>query len=127
MPPRKDHGFFKELFAYCAAKPLAEEAHPWGETVFKIGGKLFVVLSDTDPARVTVKPNPAELEALLNLPFICRAAYVGRFGWVTVTIEDEDSLDVALRLVDQSYDAIAAKTRGRKRGKQATRKRNRER
>jgi hypothetical protein len=31
--------YFRALWNHCSAKPDAVEDHPWGETVFKIGGK----------------------------------------------------------------------------------------
>jgi len=56
---------------------------------------------------VTVKVPPEELDVLLGHPSIQRAKYVGRFGWVTVAIEDGDTLRLALDLIDDSYELIA--------------------
>jgi predicted DNA-binding protein (MmcQ/YjbR family) len=108
--------FFQAMYEYAAAKPLAKEDHPWGETVFKIGGKVFVFLGTPDHPGVGLKADPEELDSLLSLPFIKRSPYIGRYGWVRVTVENEDALDVALRLIDQSYDLIAVKAKGAKSG-----------
>jgi predicted DNA-binding protein (MmcQ/YjbR family) len=104
---------FRALYDHCAAKPSAQEDHPWGETVFKVRGKVFAFLGhSTEGSGVTVKAAPEELDGLLALPFIRRSAYIGRYGWVNVSVENEDALDLALRLIDQSYELIAAKAKG---------------
>src|SRR5205814_7069426 len=104
--------FFRALWEHCRAKPDAMEDHPWGETVFKVRDKCFAFLGLPDRAAVTVKPDPEDLDALLALPFVERAAYIGRYGWVKVAIADEDALALALDLVDHTYESIA--TRGKK-------------
>lgn len=100
---------------YCLDKPDAFEDHPWGDTVFKVGtkGKIFCFCGSEAP-RVTVKSTLDEQAALVQHPNIEVAAYVGRYGWVTVDIKDQDTLDLALDLIDKSYDAIAPKKRGKK-------------
>jgi len=115
MAETKPNRFFQALYEHCAAKPEAMEDHPWGETVFKIGGKVFAFLGLPDHGGVTVKAATDELDGLLTLSFIKRSPYIGRYGWVRVSVENDDALDLALRLVDQSYETIAAKAPGKKR------------
>jgi predicted DNA-binding protein (MmcQ/YjbR family) len=105
----------RALYDHCAAKPDAVEDHPWGETVFKIRGKVFAFLGSGEEAGVTVKAPAEELDGLLLLSFIRRSPYIGRYGWVRVYVENEDALDVALRLIDQSYEFIETKAPGKKR------------
>jgi predicted DNA-binding protein (MmcQ/YjbR family) len=111
---------FQALCDHCAAKPQAQEDHPWGETVFKIRGKVFAFLGSGEHAGVTVKAADDELDGLLLLSFIRRSPYIGRFGWVRVSVENEDALDLALQLIDQSYEIICAKAPGKKRAKSDT-------
>jgi predicted DNA-binding protein (MmcQ/YjbR family) len=117
--------FFRALYEHCSAKPQAVEDHPWGDTVFKIRGKVFAFLGHPEHGGVTVKASPDELDSLLALSFIRRSAYIGRYGWVSVEVENDDALDLALRLIDQSYDLIVSKTRSASR-KGRRRKRDRE-
>jgi predicted DNA-binding protein (MmcQ/YjbR family) len=105
------HPHFLAMKEHCAAKPGAVEDHPWGETVFKVRGKIFAFLGAGDRARVTVKPRPDDLDGLLALPFIERAAYIGRYGWVTVDAAEPDALELALDLIDTTYQQIS---RGKK-------------
>jgi hypothetical protein len=37
------------------------------------------------------------------LPFVSVARYVGRYGWVTAEITDEESLDAGLEWLWESY------------------------
>jgi predicted DNA-binding protein (MmcQ/YjbR family) len=99
--------YFRALWEHCRAKLNAREDHPWGETVFKVGNKCFAFLGLPGGASVTVKPDAADLDALLSLPFVTRAAYIGRYGWVQVSIEDDDALALALDLVDHTYESVA--------------------
>jgi predicted DNA-binding protein (MmcQ/YjbR family) len=108
--------FYAALRKHCLGKPDATEDHPWGDIAFKVKGKIFAVTGPGKPLRVSVKADPAEAPALCTHPAIERAAYVGRFGWVTVTIETEAVLGLALELVDASYLLVAG---GRGKGKRA--------
>ena len=104
------------LKTHCAAKPDAVEDHPWGETVFKVRNKVFAFLGSGETAMVTVKPEE-DPEGLLQLPYVRVAAYIGRYGWVTVTVEDDLALELALDLIDQNYARL---TRARSRSRRAT-------
>ena len=44
-----------------------------------------------------------EREVALQLPFVSEARYVGRYGWVTADVTDEDSLASALEWLRESY------------------------
>lgn len=118
------HPRYRALWEHCRDKPGAKEEHPWGDTVFKVKGKVFAFLGGPQKPGVTVKPPPEELEVLLQAPFIHRARYVGRFGWVSVEILDDDGLRLALDLVDDSYEMIKSRARsggGARRSRSTTR------
>jgi predicted DNA-binding protein (MmcQ/YjbR family) len=100
------HG--ERLRSHCLAKPDAVEDHPWGDTVFKIRGKIFAGIGERS---VTVKASPDDLDGLLALEIVERAPYVGRYGWVVVEVQDEEALDLALSLIDTSYDLVSKRKR----------------
>jgi predicted DNA-binding protein (MmcQ/YjbR family) len=87
--------------------PEAREDHPFGPEahVFKVGGgsRMFAIMGDGPPVRVTLKLTKEEREIALTRPFVSEAKYVGRYGWVTVTVEDADCLQAALEWVRESY------------------------
>ena len=104
--------YFRALWDHCSAKPGAVEDHPWGETVFKVGGKVFAFLGTPDHGGVGVKVAPDQIDGLLELPYVERSPYIGRYGWLAVTISDDDALELAQELVDGSYELIASKSKG---------------
>src|SRR6185312_12848577 len=96
-------------------KPGAVEEYPREEIIRKIGGKVFAITSK-DSSRVTLKSTPAKQSALIQHPHIEVAPYVGRYGWVTIDMVDEETLQLALKLADESYELAAnPKKRGRSR------------
>ena len=86
--------------------PEAFEDHPFGpaDHVFKIGPKrMFAIMDEGPPLRLTVKLTAEEREVALLLPFVREARYVGRYGWVTATVEDGECLRAALEWLRESY------------------------
>ncbi len=100
---------FPTVQAHCLSFPNAVEDYPWGDIVYKIKGKLFAATGRSLPLQVTVKAEPADADSLIQQPFIERAAYVGRYGWVTVTVEDPETLNLLLGLIEVSYDLVRGK------------------
>ena len=110
MPPDRLNPYFSALWDHAAGKPGAVEDHPWeDEPVFKVKGKIFVFLGSSDPAHMTVKAAPDDLDGLLAIAYIEKAPYVGRYGWVLVKVEDDEALDLARELIDTSYEIISRK------------------
>ena len=85
--------------------PDACEDSPWGFPVFKVGAnKLFALMSVGESAiELTLKLTAEEREVTQLLPFVRRASYVGRYGWITATISDEATLEPALEWLRESY------------------------
>ena len=84
--------------------PEAYEDAPWGFPVFKVAdNKLFALLTEEDPVELTVKLSAEEREIAFLHPWVRRASHVGRYGWVTATIEDADALATALEWLRESY------------------------
>lgn len=86
--------------------PETYEDRPWGdEPVFKVAdNKMFAVMSvGEDAVRLTVKLTQEEREIAQLLPYVSTARYVGRYGWVTAEIVDEETLEAALEWIRESY------------------------
>ncbi len=85
--------------------PATYEDAPWGFPVFKVASnRMFAWLQLDDAAvHVTVKLTAEEREIARLLPYVRTASYVGRYGWVTATVTDEESLEAALEWVRESY------------------------
>jgi predicted DNA-binding protein (MmcQ/YjbR family) len=102
-----------ELLAFALSLPEAWEDHPWGESVVKVGKKVFVFLGDDGtPAYArsfTVKLRESHEEASA-MPWTSDPGYgLGRGGWLTVN-PPEDVPDEMLRSwIVESYRAVAPK------------------
>jgi len=99
---------FKNIQKYCLDKSGATEHYPWGEVVWKFKSKVFTFGGESS-ARFTIKSTLDKQAALIMHSQICVAPYVGRFGWVTIEVIDEDTLQIAKDLIDESYDSLAMK------------------
>jgi predicted DNA-binding protein (MmcQ/YjbR family) len=96
-------GFGDRVRELALSFPETYEDSPWGHPVFKVGNnKMFAGMSE-DPLTLTVKLTPEEREIALSLPYVRVAAYVGRYGWVTAEVGDEESCENALEWLRESY------------------------
>lgn len=103
-----------EVRAYCLAKPGAQPDEPWeGDTVAKVGGKIFAFLGSGDSATVGLKCGPSREAAdewLLRFPDDASAmAYIGRYGWNSLRIGGAIPDDELTEAIDASYDAVVAR------------------
>jgi predicted DNA-binding protein (MmcQ/YjbR family) len=109
-----DSPYAAEIKAYCLDLPDAWEDYPWGDIVYKVGTKMFVGLGTQTPVTVTVKATPEDAAVLVQFPHISVAPYVGRYGWVSVVVEDDAALDQMLALISMSYDLVRKGSRARR-------------
>jgi predicted DNA-binding protein (MmcQ/YjbR family) len=95
----------KTIRALALSFPEAYEDAPWGFPVFKVAdNRLFAMLQDEGATvEVTMKLDREEREIALLHPWVRTASYVGRYGWVTAAVTDEESLEAALEWLRESY------------------------
>ncbi|HEX2045838.1 MAG TPA: MmcQ/YjbR family DNA-binding protein [Gaiellaceae bacterium] len=95
----------EELRRLALSLPETYEDEPWGHPVFKVAeNRMFASMSVGERAvSLTVKLTPEEREMAQLLPYVTRARYVGRYGWITAHVADEESLASALDWLRESY------------------------
>ena len=104
----------KSLRTLALSLPEAEEHFPWGESVIKVRGKIFVFLGraeETDILSFTVKL-PSSAPLALSLPGASPTGYgLGRADWVTCRFEKGTAVPVDLlrEWILESYRAVAPK------------------
>jgi len=84
-PAQDTDGPRADLLAYALSLPGAWEDHPWGETVVKVGKKVFVFFGRPDGGGLSLSVKlPDRAAEALSLPFVTPTGYgLGRAGWVT--------------------------------------------
>ena len=93
---------------FALSLPEAAEAHPWGEDVAKVRGKVFVFLGTPGSRRMTVKLEESHAHAL-SIDGAERTGYgLGASGWVTVPLRAQ-GVNVALLRdwIEESYRIVA--------------------
>jgi predicted DNA-binding protein (MmcQ/YjbR family) len=101
----------EELLRYCLAKPGAWPDEPWeGDTVAKVGAKIFAFLGGGDAVGVKCGTGrDLADEWLARYPGDATAsAYIGRHGWNTLRLGGAIPDDEIYEAVDASYDAVVA-------------------
>ncbi len=100
------------LREYAFAFPGAREDTPWGESVAKVGKKIFAFFTpDASRAqRLTVKL-PMSRDAALGVPGSEPTGYgLGRSGWVTIPLDrGVPPIEVLREWLEESYRAVAPK------------------
>ena len=104
---------FDSLRALCLSLPHATENLQWeDELCFKVGGKIFAMVSlSSVPQRLIFKCDPEDFVELIENEGVVPAPYVGRYKWVML-----ESLDLLRgaeidRYIRKSYAMVAAKTK----------------
>ena len=111
----KPRDAFKALQKKARAYPGAWEDHPWGETVYKVGKKVFVFMGvdqEDGGFGMSCKLPDSSEAAVTMFSFATPTGYgLGKSGWVSAHFEKTDDVPVELlaQWIDESYQAIAPK------------------
>jgi predicted DNA-binding protein (MmcQ/YjbR family) len=97
--------------AYCLSFPDTTEGLQWGDNLLlRVRGRIFAMLSlDAAPIPITLKSTPEKVAQLLEIDGIERAAYVGRYNWVSLGRFDVVPWSELKELIRESYELVAAK------------------
>lgn len=117
---------------FCLSFSRATENLQWGDDLcFKVGGKIFALLSlSSVPPRLMFKCTPEKFAELVEHEDIVPAPYVGRYKWVSFERLDVLPWTEAKDLIAQSYEMVAAKAgivRANTAGPKATRRKSKSR
>lgn len=101
------------LRAFALTFPEAYEEFPWGESAFKVKGKVFVFLyAHAAGLNVSLKL-PQSNDTALAQPFAEPTGYgLGKSGWVTSKFEGGDRVPIEMLKpwITESYRAVAPKS-----------------
>lgn len=100
----------QQLRTFALSLPQTREDHPWGESAFKVKGKVFVFAgADAQGWGISVKLEESH-GAALTKPFASPTRYgLGKHGWVSARFGPRENAPLPLlqRWVEESFTVIA--------------------
>ena len=97
-----------DVVAVCRSQPAATEGYPFGEgvLVFKVGGKVFAIVSDTS---VSLKCEPGLALALREAyPGVTAGYHLDKRHWNTVELDGSVPPDVITDWIGDSHALVMA-------------------
>jgi hypothetical protein len=101
---------FEDVRAIATRLPEVEEVLTWETDVtFRVRGKIFAIGGE-GADRVSIKATPQAQSDLIDRDpeTYAKAAYVGRFGWLTVALDGVDEAQLRLLLIE-AWRGVAPK------------------
>jgi predicted DNA-binding protein (MmcQ/YjbR family) len=101
--------FIDELRTYCLSKPHTEECLPFDEDtlVFKVAGKMFALISISEPETVNLKCEPERAIALREqYAEIVPGWHMNKSNWNTVSLMGSLGDAFICELIDHSYAEV---------------------
>jgi predicted DNA-binding protein (MmcQ/YjbR family) len=108
----KSSELMASLTSFALGLPGAWADNPWGDSVVKVGKKIFVFLGENaDDAGITVKVPESRDHAMSFAGAMPTGYGLGKAGWVTIPVVGlgDDDAEVLHDFVEESYRTIAPK------------------
>ena len=99
----------EEIRDHCLARPGVTEGLPFGEDtlVFKVGGKIFLLISITDSTHFNVKCDPERAVELREQYIEVQPGYhMNKRHWNTVSTDGSLTRRQLSEMIDHSYDLV---------------------
>jgi len=97
---------------YCLGKPRGTESFPFDEVtlVFKVAGKIFVLLNLDGNLSINLKCDPEKaLELREHYPEVRPGFHMNKRLWNTVLLDGTLDNDMVKSWIDDSYNLVVAK------------------
>jgi len=101
----------KEVEQYVLSMPNARLEYPFGEgvAVYKVGDKMFALISETsDPVRISLKCDP-QLSKILREKYetVMQGYHLNKKHWNTIILTGQLHWEDIQGLIRHSYDLVA--------------------
>ena len=99
----------EEIRDYCLSKKGTEESFPFDDTtlVFKVGGKIFILISLEGDFWMNLKCDPDRAIELREAhPAITPGYHMSKRHWNTIILDGSLSKKLLFELIDHSYDLV---------------------
>lgn len=99
----------EEVRNYCISKKSVKESLPFDNfsLVFKVGDKIFAILSLDEVLSINLKCEPEKaIELRENYPSVLPGYHMNKLHWNTIMIDDTINDKNLCEWIDDSYDLI---------------------
>jgi predicted DNA-binding protein (MmcQ/YjbR family) len=99
-----------DIRSHCLALPGVTEDSPWEEHfAYKVGGKMFVITSATNPVTMSIKCSEDDFNELIERDGIKPAPYLAKHKWVHLDRPTVVNARELKALMTKSYELIKGK------------------
>lgn len=98
-----------DLIRHCLAKRGVSQEYPFGPSpmVMKVGGKMFVLISEENSIHISLKCDPVIAANLREQnPAIRPGYHLNKTHWNTITVDGSLSEEELHGMIDHSYDLV---------------------
>ena len=108
--PASADAIFQKIRTLCLALPDTKLTMTWGSPHFRVGEKIFCGFGAEDGKPVMgVKLERGHAQQAVKEARFWPAAYVGKYGWVSMDVSRRKGWDEVASLIRESYGLIAPK------------------
>ncbi len=101
--------FRQRIREFCLAFPEAIAIVQFGHPFYKWKDKPFAIYSDEDGEKLSIKLEKQVQPIFLEDPRFKKTQYVGRHGWVTLTLDTKVEMEEVEELIRGSYEFVSEK------------------
>ncbi|HET6512747.1 MAG TPA: MmcQ/YjbR family DNA-binding protein [Candidatus Kapabacteria bacterium] len=99
-----------DIRAHCLALPGTTEDSPWEDHfAYKVGGKMYVITSATNPVSMSIKCSEEDFNELIEREGIKPAPYLAKHKWVQLERANVVNARELKTLLTKSYEIIKSK------------------
>ncbi|MBM3451996.1 MAG: MmcQ/YjbR family DNA-binding protein [Bacteroidetes bacterium] len=99
----------EDLYSLCASKPYVNEDFPFDDQtlVFKIGGKIFLLVDINNPISISVKCSPERsIELRERFEGIQPGYHMNKKHWITISLRAEIPQEILVECINNSYELV---------------------
>lgn len=100
---------FEDIYSHCSSKPFVQQDFPFDEKtlVFKIGGKIFLLIDSKNPISINVKCDPEKaIELRERFEGIQPGYHMNKKHWITINLTVEVPQQIIEACIDESYNLV---------------------
>lgn len=105
----KSTQFERQIRDFCLALPEATVVVQFGHPFYKWKDKPFAIYSDEDGEKLSIKLEKQIQPIFLEDLRFEKTPYVGRHGWVTLTLNSRVEMREVKELIRSSYEFVSVK------------------